>query len=240
VTAAKAELEAQLRATPDLATLAVYADLLADEGDPRGEQITIELQRPERHPLLLRWLASHLQLEPGGDHLFVTDEGWIPFLRTPIGEFCRGSAALARMENAKRLVDAIIEKPRPFMTRFKLTAGFDGPLVLDMRHVDAMPNLVELELDGDMDLRAFRHPRVKRLRRASWSLNGLQSWHLPLDLPNCEELTIDIKPWSEKFDHKRILFPGLPKLRVLDLSECEPQGIPKKNPDKRTNLDILD
>jgi len=233
----RAELEAALRASPgDTDTLLVYADLLMTEGDPRGEQIAIELRDPARRPLLERWLASHLALEPGGDHLHAFDESWIPFLESPIGEFCRGISGLARMENARKLVDAIAAKPRPFLTRFKLTAGFDGPLVLDERHVAAMPNLVELELDGDYDLRAFRHPRVTKLRRASWSLNGLRSWPSPLDLPSCRELVVDFKPWSPKVDPDRVTFEGLPALRSFDVSECEPQFVRKKA--DRTNMDV--
>jgi uncharacterized protein (TIGR02996 family) len=234
----RAELEAALRASPgDTETLLVYADLLMAEGDGRGEQIALELAGdPSRRPLLDRWLASHLRQEPGGDHLHVTDESWIPFLASPIGEFCRGVAGLARMENARAIVEAIAQKPRPFVTRFRLTAGFDGPLVLDERHVAAMPNLVELDLDGDYDLRAFRHPRVTTLRRASWSLNGLRSWIWPLDLPNCRELVLDWQPWSAKVDPDRVTFEGLPALRSLDVSACEPQFV-RKQPE-RTNMDV--
>lgn len=237
---AKAELEAQLRALPDLASLAIYADLLMGEGDRRGEQIAIELRTPERHPLLLRWLASHLQLPPGGDHLHVTDETWIQFLDSPIGEFCRGASALARMENAQALVAAIARKPRPFMTRFKLTAGFDGPLVLDQRHVRAMPNLTELELDGDFDMRGFRHPSVTKLSRRAFSCNGLASWTRPIDLPACAELVIDPKPWLKKLDPRDVTFESLPALRVLDVSPYEQQFIPKMHIKEWTNLDVFE
>src|SRR5215831_17084699 len=121
----RAELEAMLRASPgDVATLEVYADALMSEGDPRGEQIALELRDPARRPLLERWLASHLALEPSGDHLFVADERWIPFLASPIGEFCRGVSATVRIEHAREIVDALAQKPRPFLTRFKLIAGF--------------------------------------------------------------------------------------------------------------------
>lgn len=228
-----------LRASPEADTLMIYADALMAEGDPRGEQIALELRKPdpERRALLMRWLASHLKLEPGGDHLHVTDEQWIPWLSWPIGEFCRGAAATCKMENAQSLVAAIITRPRPFMTRFKLIAGFDGPLVMDQRHVEAMPNLTELDLDGDFDLRGFRHPRVTKFYRRSWSCNGLRSWVWPVDLPNCEELVIDAKPWSPKVDPVTVTFVGLPKLRVMDVSACEPQYVAKQ-PDK-TNLDVF-
>ncbi len=233
----RTELEALLRDAPDDDTLLIYADALMSDGDPRGELIALELRRPERKELLYRWLRSHLQLEPGGDHLFVCDERWIPFLREPIGEFCRGVAATVRIEKAKQIVDAIVERPRLYMTRFKLYAGFDGPLVLDERHVAAMPNLVELELDGDFDLRKFRHPRVKKLARKSWSLNGLRSWAWPLDLPICEELEVDARPWSSQVDPATVTFAGLPALRVLDVSACEPEFLAQKT--ERTNLDVF-
>lgn len=227
-----------LRASPDDDTLLIYADALISEGDPRGELIALDLRVPERRPLLLRWLASHLSTVPGGDHLNVCDESWIPFLRSPIGAYCRGAAAFGRMEDAQRLVAAIIEQPRPFMTRFKMMAGFDGPLVMDMRHVEAMPNLVELDLDGDFDLRAFRHPNVKRLYRRSWSCNGLRSWTWPVDLPACEQLVVDAKPWSTTVSPARVTFAGLPNLRTLDVSDCEPQFLPARQKDK-LNLDVF-
>jgi hypothetical protein len=168
----------------------------------------------------------------------VCDEAWIPFLATPIGEFCRGAAAHCRMEHAQKLVAAIIEKPRPYMTRFKLMAGFDGPLVMDARHVAAMPNLIELDLDGDFDLRAFRHPGIKKFYRRSWALNGLRSWVWPVDLPACEILVIDAKPWSVTVDPNTVTFAGLPRLHTLDISECEPQFIPAKQKG-RINLDVF-
>jgi uncharacterized protein (TIGR02996 family) len=234
----RAELEASLREAPDDDTLLIYADALMAAGDPRGELIALELRKPERRALLLRWLASHLKLAPGGDHLHVCDEGWIPFLDSPIGDFCRGAAATARMEHARELVAAIMKRPRPFMTYFQMMAGFDGPLVLDERHVTAMPNIEELDLDGDFDLRAFRHPSVKKFARRSWSCNGLRSWVWPVDLPNCEELVVDTKPWSKAVDQAKVTFAGLPKLRVLDVSECEPQFIAKSQP-TYTNLDVF-
>jgi len=233
----RAELEELLREAPDDDTLSIYADALITEGDPRGELVALALRDAERRPLLLRWLASHLRREPGGDHLFVYDESSIPFLASPMGDFCRGVSATLRMEKAQKLVEAITERPRPFMTRFKMTAGFEGPLVMDERHVAAMPNLVELELDGDFDLRRFRHPSVKKLDRKSWSCNGLRSWKWPLDLPSCEALVVDAKPWSPAIDPATITFAGLPKLRVLDVSECEPQFLGKRQ--NVTNLDVF-
>jgi len=240
VSKGRADLEQMLREAPDDDTLSIYADALMAEGDPRGELIALEMKKPERRELLMRWLASHLKLEPGGDHLFVADERFIPgYLDEPIGDFVRGVSAAVRMEDARKIVDAIVQRPRPFMTRFKLAAGFEGPLVMDHNHVRAMPNLVEMDIDGDYDLRAFRHPSVKKLMRRSWSLNGLASWVLDLDLPNCEELLVDPKPWSTNVDPAKVRFEGLPRLRVLDISECEPQFIGPKMSKERTNLDVF-
>jgi hypothetical protein len=235
----RADLEAQLRARPELATLAIYADMLIDEGDPRGDQIASEMRTPERVPLLLRWLASHLQLVPGGDHLTITDERWIPFLDSPIGEFCRGASAQVRMDNARLIVDAIARRRRPFMTRFKLSAGFAGPLVLDARHVAAMPNLTELELDGDFEIHLFRHPRVTKLVRAAFSCNGLESWTRKLDLPACVELVVDPQPWLKAVKPREVTFESLPALRVLDVSSIEPKSIPPREK-AWTNLEVFE
>lgn len=65
------ELEDALRARPDDATLAVYADLLQAQGDPRGELIALDLQPPElssasietrRAQLLAAWLGDELEV----------------------------------------------------------------------------------------------------------------------------------------------------------------------------------
>ena len=45
------------------------------------------------------------------------------------------------MEDAQTPVEAIVRRPRPFLTRFKLKAGFESPLVMDARHIAMMPNM---------------------------------------------------------------------------------------------------
>lgn len=66
------ELEAALRAHPDDATLAVYADLLQAQNDPRGELIALDLRAPamstrgietRRGQLLEAWLGDDIDLQ---------------------------------------------------------------------------------------------------------------------------------------------------------------------------------
>jgi hypothetical protein len=230
----RAELEAILRATPDdFDTVAVYADALMTDGDPLGEQIAIELSDPGRRPLLARWVAAHVT--PGSDDLLVTGQRSTELLHSPAGDFCRGVAAALRPLHADRLFEALALRLRPFVTRIQLVARF-GAIALDARHVAALPNLAVLDLDGDVDLRGFRHPGVKRLVRRSRDLSGLGSWSWPLDLPGCERLVVDVTPWST-IDPASVTFEQLPALAMLDVSRCEPRHLAGK-PD-RTNLDVV-
>jgi uncharacterized protein (TIGR02996 family) len=66
------DLEAALRARPDDATLAVYADYLQAQGDPRGELIALDLTPPamstnglevRRGQLLEKWLGDDIDLQ---------------------------------------------------------------------------------------------------------------------------------------------------------------------------------
>jgi uncharacterized protein (TIGR02996 family) len=66
------DLEAALRARPDDATLAVYADYLQAQGDPRGELIALDLTPPamstnglevRRGQLLEKWLGDDIELQ---------------------------------------------------------------------------------------------------------------------------------------------------------------------------------
>src|SRR5205809_526335 len=70
--ASREELEASLRGRPDDATLAVYADVLQAQGDPRGELIALELTPPQmstngievrRGQLLAKWLGDDVDLQ---------------------------------------------------------------------------------------------------------------------------------------------------------------------------------
>ena len=233
----RAALEAQLRVTADRDSLAIYADVLMAEGDPRGELIALELQRPERWPLLARWLASHLKVEPGGDHLHVTSKDYLSWLDEPIGEFCRGVSLLARIEDTQKAVAAIARRPRLWVTRIKLQPGF-GTLVLDEAFAAAVPNLVELEAIGGFDLRRFRHPTLSRLIRSINSLEGGESLELPMNLPAVTHCTLNLDPWKKEWHADRITLAGLPALRTLDLSPSDPTNW--GNRPKFTRLDVFE
>jgi hypothetical protein len=66
VTTPRAEIEAALAADFSRANLAVYADCLMAEGDPRGELIAIGLLPPT--PELERRKIALLEQLLGGDH----------------------------------------------------------------------------------------------------------------------------------------------------------------------------
>jgi hypothetical protein len=198
------------------------------EGDPRGELIALELGRPERWPLLQRWLASHVKLEPGGDHLHVANADYLTWLDEPIGEFCRGVSLVARIEDAQRAVAAIAKRPRPWLTKIKLQPGF-GTLVLDEAFAAAVPNLVELEAIGGFDLRRFHHPTLSRLIRSVNSLEGGETLELPVQLPAVTDCALRLDPWKKRWRAERITLAGLPGLRTLDLSPSDPDGWGNRN-----------
>jgi len=195
---------------------------MMSEGDPRGELIALELRRPERWTLLTRWLASHLRLEPGGDHLYVAGN-YLDWLDEPIGEFCRGISVSARIEEARAIVAAVAKRPRPWLTRIKIMAGF-GTLALDDGFRAVVPNLYELELIGAHDLRAFVHPTVSKLRRSVNSLEGGNELALAMNLPAVSHCTLELEPWHDDWNSKHIMLHRLPALRTLDLAPSDPNG----------------
>lgn len=195
------------------------------EGDPRGELIALELRRPERWPLLVRWLRAHLDddVKFGSDRRFVSDVRDLGWLDEPIGEFCRGVSLMARIEDMQKAVAAIAKRSRPWLTTIKLQPGF-GTLVLDEAFAAAVPNLVELEAIGGFDLRRFQHPTVSRLIRSVYSLEGGDTLELAMLLPAVTDCALRLDPWRKEWRPDRITLVGLPAVRALDLSSSDPDG----------------
>jgi hypothetical protein len=145
-------LEATLRDRVTRETLAVWADVLQIEGDPRGALITQELAHadPSRFELLETWVRAELAHRSGKvaiPHLVVTgvrDAGW---LESPLGDFVRVVSVMARIDEVRRVVDRLATRPRPWLRRMNLFAGM-ATLRLGPELVHATPNLEELVLEG--------------------------------------------------------------------------------------------
>jgi hypothetical protein len=220
------DLEAALRASPDLDTMAVYADVLEAAGDPRGELMAIVLadRAPDRVAGLVTWLTAELAQRAGGvadPHLFVTGAGDLPWLASPLGEFVRGIAMMARVEQCRRVVAAVASRPRPWFRLLRLTSGF-GVCELPDVLAAATPHLEELDLTGGVELTELVHPSVHTLRLSVSSTEGAASLLRPYYLPAVTHLDLELSPWPNNVRSQHLVCDHLPALTSLDLSRTEP------------------
>lgn len=174
------ELERSLQASWSLDTLAVYADLLQQRGDPRGELIALDLSpapedkawRTQRGALLVAWLGEELAARAG--HLI--QHGFIPALRDdpfhppglldgPLGHLVRSCTLRGHEQTLARFAS----RPRPWLvqlTFFFMPWGFServGDTVRDAL-IAATPHLQEVQLLGARPaFEAFPHPSVRRV-----------------------------------------------------------------------------
>jgi len=223
--ATRDDLEAALRTNPDRDTLSVYADLLQNAGDPRGELIALELHKgPERYNLLLNWLAAELRPFPHtGLHVTAT---WVErWLNEPLGDFTRGIFAIDHAPQLRQLLDAVSSRPRLWLTRIHVSCDQDKtePIALDEALVRATPNLVDLEVHGRVDLTRFAHPNVKTLRRMM-GLDAVAASELilPVELPAVTHLALGLDPWPENVSEQLVTCEHLPALASLDVGDNEP------------------
>jgi len=199
------ELDAALRARFDPDDLAVYADLLQSEGDPRGELITLELQTavtPEiverRRALLRSWLGDMPIVE---DVLLNFRYGFIEdmqldgaagyaWLASPAGEFLRTGWMYGKRIEVQRALTALAAKPRPWLTKLALEERWDDDeITVPPGLVAATPNLVTLELVGPFALERFAHPKLERI---AWTMTRDQGSG-ELRMPSLTTLELSLK-----------------------------------------------
>jgi len=93
---ARSEIEAELAEEFDLEQLAVYADVLQTEGDPRGELIALDLANSDadREALLVRWLGPVLAATVDTELGFITDneEQLAAWIAHPAAHYVRGAS----------------------------------------------------------------------------------------------------------------------------------------------------
>ncbi|HWO20288.1 MAG TPA: hypothetical protein VNO30_16075 [Kofleriaceae bacterium] len=186
------DLEEALLACWNVDDLAVYADHLLAEGDPRGELIALDLRpdlasaewRARRQAVLRGWLGSELAARAADlvSHGFVhaLDDGKGaagalagPLLDSPAGAFVRSFTTRGPATRVRASLQRLAARPRPHLTRLRIAvrsgAGREpaiGGATTDAL-VAAAPRLVELEVGGRRVLDAFSHPALRRLHMSN-------------------------------------------------------------------------
>jgi hypothetical protein len=185
------DLEGALVACWNVDDLAVYADHLLAEGDPRGELIALDLQpdpeSPEwaarRQAALRAWLGGDLAARVRGlvSHGFIhaLDDGkgaagalTAPLLDSPAGAFVRSFTARGPATRVRATIARLAARPRPHLTHLRLAVrGAARESALGDAAADALiaatPRLAELDVTGRRVLGAFPHPALRRLRMSN-------------------------------------------------------------------------
>jgi hypothetical protein len=225
-------LEAALRASWERDDLAVYADLLQSEGDPRGELIALDLAKPDdrrsteasewrdrRRNLIAAWVgdrwvaAVERYLHQG--FLEGVDERAAELLATPAGHYLRSFHISEWDHSASATFEALIARPRPWLTRLEIHARLPASArISDLVH--AAPNLAELSLSYAPG--RFEHPSVKLLIINGDAIDDLLSGQLRC--PAAVEVDIalpSLVTGATWFRQPMLTVDRFPALRVLRL-----------------------
>jgi ankyrin repeat protein len=142
----RGDLELALRARWDLGDLAIYADQLQLEGDPRGELIMLDLApdprsskwRDRRLALLDDWLGKDLARRA---HQLVR-YGFVPYLHD------RGGASFGRRSGQSRLAAELLDSPAGRYVRSFATSGGPERVIASLRRLASQPrpHLAELAI----------------------------------------------------------------------------------------------
>jgi len=162
----RGDLELALRERWDLGALAIYADQLQLEGDPRGELITLDLApdprsskwRERRIALLGAWLGADLARRA---HQLV-QYGFVPHLHD------RGGSSYVRRSGQSRIAIELIDSPAGRYVRSFAVSGSDPRVIASLRRLASQPrpHLTELAvaMPGTTTVRADGPVDPPRLR----------------------------------------------------------------------------
>lgn len=183
-----AELEAALRASWDREILAVYADALQAEGDPRGAVIAIDLQiaatgetaalARARHIAQAGWLGDlatlwsvrstelgliDAVLSHGTSGIHDSDADAI--LTSPARRHLREVTIFADVRGVARMLERLATEPLPWLQRLVIDQVDRGPLPRSAVAAleAAAPNLRTLDLRGDRVMTTPLPASVERL-----------------------------------------------------------------------------
>ena len=240
------QLEQALRASFAREDLAVYADLLLADGDPRGELIALDLD-PQPTPA---WLARRREVIEGwvgrdvaSVSLHVIRFGFIPelgdgtaslaLLASPAGAYVRAFRARGETRTLRLALAKLAGAPRPWLAQLTIERwSVDREVCIGRAHVDELiaqtPALTALEISGRRVVHAFSHPGVTALRVSGH--DAITAWS---PMPAVTHLDLASAPtvpeWSARVVESDALPVALdtallPALTHLDLSRDEPRA----------------
>lgn len=228
----RAALEAALQARWHRDDLAVYADLLIGEGDPRGELIAYDLHhapatRSQRHAservaLIGRWLGPELA-SGAADHV---ELGFLALTAVELelvaraGGHIRSVDAAGSARELHALCDELAAQPLPWLRTLALCHTEQEYVTDDLDLAPlfaAAPQLAELAIDTARMFTDLRHPAVHALHIA-----GAPAAHFGGHAVTSLDLAFVCFGWTpEQFELPDLVAADLPALRELDLSRNE-------------------
>nr|MBA2544175.1 hypothetical protein [Deltaproteobacteria bacterium] len=256
-------LEAALLASWDRETLAVYADHLQAQGDPRGELIALDLElatrsSPElvarRTSLMTGWLG---RLVPSNPHTpWIGDSFRFGFV---------DNLVLEGEEDATGRLEQVLASPlAPYLKRVTLrgdTAHISAMLrglsctthawlsqlavrawgqpVVEQAIVDGLiavtPALSTLDVHGHDVFSTFAHPSLRRLRiTGHGALPGMFDEHAPMVGVEALDLALD-----EPADQERWTDPPLQPIARLCLPALRKLDLSRNEPEQRRTGDFF-
>lgn len=233
-------IEGMLKTDREHEALAVYADLLLAEGDPRGELIAIDLHidahgpnaelEARRHQILAPWIGAHPRItcRYGLVEIDVTRHNLDPLervLTSPLADHIRW---LRVSQNAEQAIAMLAARTQPWLARLSFERTDWEPRHISMPPelraslVTATPHLDLLEIDTTPVLGPFVHETVRRLRLVGLDvLDGLMVERTVLPAVTEIVLALELPDTSQVvLEAPRIPPACVPSLRKLDLSSC--------------------
>jgi hypothetical protein len=230
------QLEAGLRDPFDRGQLAVYADALQAQGDPRGELIAIDLERDTGNPseeLALRkrelmgtFVPEHPAIRCKYGFVDVVANAPTSILDTlllgPLGRFLRTFTIAAPANQIRCVAMTLAMRPRPWLERLVIEQSASGhvqlPRELGLQLARALPRLQSLSVSGHSVMPLVVFPHVTRL--AASPIHALAA--LVTDaggyLPAVCELDLQVHQRVPRSPVVALTPKQLPALRRLDLS----------------------
>ena len=241
----RAQLEQALRASFAREDLAVYADLLLAEGDPRGELIALDLDphptpawQARRREVIEGWLGhavasvSHHLIRLGFIPELGDGNAGLAVLASPAGAYVRAFRTRGDTRTLRVALAKLAAAPRPWLAQLTIERwSAEGEICIGQALVDELiiqtPALTGLAIAGSRVVHGFSHPGVTALRVSGF--DAIATWSpMPavarLDLAS----TATIPAWSARVvggDAPAVPLDAamLPALTHLDLSRDEPR-----------------
>ena len=252
---ARDSLEAALLASWDRETLAVYADHLQAQGDPRGELIALDLElasrsTPElvarRTSLMTAWLG---RLVPSNPHTpWVGDSFKFGFvenlvleddeeaaarlaqvLATPLAPYLKRVTIRGDAAHVAEMMRGLSEAEHPHAWLTDLVVRcWSGTVATDVvaRWIEMTPALSRLEVQGHEVFEQFSHPGVQRLKLTG--VHALPGVFTAESLPNVRELDL---AFDQPYDGEHYTHPVSGPIEPLQLPALRVLDLSRNEPE---------